>query len=84
MNDYSLYDFSIAEKDLLNTLKEAKQHGFNALVVINGCYYNVIFEDEAAAMPSSSSNQGVFEDEYLNYQNSNVSLRPMQEKEPCV
>ena len=46
MNDYIKYDHTINEKDLLETIREVKEHGYNVFVIINGEYYDIKLNDE--------------------------------------
>lgn len=45
MSDYNLYSFTIKEEDLLRVLHDAKDHGYNAYVLINGMHYAVKLEE---------------------------------------
>lgn len=46
MNDYIKYDHTINEKDLLETIRDAKKYGYNAFIYINGYYYDIKLNDE--------------------------------------
>ena len=44
MGEYSQYDFTIhSEEHLLNVVKDAYQHGYTPLLVINGMHYELTY-----------------------------------------
>lgn len=45
MSDYNLYSFVIEEADLLRVLHDAKDHGYQSYVIINGLHYRVQLEE---------------------------------------
>lgn len=46
MSDYNLYDFTIKEQNVMNTLKNAHGDGYEPMIIINGMYYTIKFEQE--------------------------------------
>lgn len=52
MSDYSRYNFTIKEADLLRVLREADADGYKPLIIINGMYYDLELE------PAPSADQG--------------------------
>lgn len=53
MDSYMKYDHTIKEEDLLRVLRDAANHGYMSLIVINGEYYNVKLDPEK--IPSADS-----------------------------
>ena len=44
MQDFTMYDYTIKENKLLETLKEMHVHGYEPMIIINGEYYDIEWE----------------------------------------
>lgn len=53
MQDFTRYNYTIKEADLLRVLRDATAHGYNPTVIINGEFYDV--ELGAESIPSAAS-----------------------------
>lgn len=47
MSDYNFYSFDVKLSDVLHTLKEAHDFGCSTMLLINGLYYTVNFEEDS-------------------------------------
>ena len=46
MSDYNFYNFSIKESNLLKVLNDARDAGYNPMIIINGMYYTIEFDNK--------------------------------------